>query len=426
MPSHPPPRLRSGLTEPQGDRSSSRIRMMTIVLPRLEAGSRVAEHRARLATGSLRVRVTETGFRFSDLIGFAARNNPRRGFLFVSKVLGKHYPSRPAAMQAIHRALARAVAAWCPRSSVFVGMAETATGLGQGVFEAFGALSEPDRGASMFIHSTRYRLSGMEGIEFQESHSHATDIYLYIPSDPGLRKAFLTVETLVLVDDEITTGETSVNLIEAYRRHNPLLAHVVIAAILNLASEDQRNAIAARIGLPVHFVSIIDGAFQFFPDPHYRFTSPIRVTGNGACKHPYLATGFGRLGIAGPLPLDLAPLETRVDAWRRGATVLVLGTGELMHPAFLIGCYLEGRGFSVAVQSTTRSPILLGRDIGSVLTFEDNYGDGIPNFLYNVGPDRYDHVLICHETPPGPGLIDLAGRLNALRVDLHDGTISFS
>ncbi len=397
---------------------------MTTVLPQSKPGLRVTEHRARLATGLLHVRASETGFRFEDLVGFAARNNPRRGFLFVSKVLGKHYPSRPAAMQAIHRALARSLIPWCRRSSVFVGMAETATGLGQGVHEAFSTLSGPQ--TSMFIHSTRYRFSGADRIEFQESHSHATDLYLYIPADPDLRTAFLTAETLVLVDDEISTGETLLNLLQAYGKHNPLLASVVIASILNLSSADQRQALAARVGLPIHFVSIIDGAFRFTPDADYRFTTPIPVIGNGDCKRQYLSTGFGRLGLCGPLCLDPSPLETLVSTWRRGSNVLVLGTGEFMHPAFRIGLFLEHRGFSAAVQSTTRSPILVGQDVGSVLSFEDNYGDGIPNFLYNVIPEQYDHVLVCHETPPGPGLCDLASRLNAPRLDLHDGKISIS
>ncbi len=398
--------------------------MMTIVTPRFEPGTRIAEHRAKLVTGLLDVRVSETGFRFVDLVGFAARNNPRRGFLFVSKVLGKHCPSRPSAMQAIHRALAQTLVPWCLGSSAFVGMAETATGLGQGVYEALGDLSGPR--PSLYIHSTRYRLSGADRIEFQESHSHATDIYLYLPSDPQLRNAFLTAETLVLVDDEISTGETSVDLLQAYRKLNPRITLAVIASILNLLSEDQRRAVAARAGLPIHFVSILEGAFRFVPDIDYRFTTPVCVTGNGNCKRRYLSTGSGRLGLGGPLRLDPAPLDALAGTWRRDATVLVLGTGEFMHPAFRIGLHLENRGFSAAVQSTTRSPILLGQDIGSVLSFEDNYGDGIPNFLYNVRPGQYDHVLACHETPPEPGLVDLARRLNAHRLDLRDGKISVS
>ena len=397
---------------------------MTTVSSQPKPRPRVTEHRARLPTGLLQVCASESGFGFHDLVGFAARNNPRRGFLFVSKVLGKHYPSRPVIMQAIHKALAEGLAPWCRGSSVFVGMAETATGLGQGVHEAFIALSGPR--APVFIHSTRYRLSGAERIEFQESHSHATDIYLYLPSDPDLRTAFLTAETLVLVDDEISTGETVVDLLRAYRKRNPLLARVVIASILNLIGADRRQALAARAALPIYFVSVINGAFRFMPDADYRFTTPIQVAGDGACKRGHLSPNFGRLGVPGRLRLDLSPLKSLVSTWRRGATVLVLGTGEFMHPAFRIGLYLEGRGFSAVVQSTTRSPILLGQDIDSVLSFEDNYGDGIPNFLYNVRPAQYDHVLVCHETPPAPGLTELASRLNAPRLDLHDGKILVS
>jgi hypothetical protein len=51
------------------------------------------------------------------------------------------------------------------------------------------------------------------------------------------------------------------------------------------------------------------------------------------------------------------------------------------------------------VQSTTRSPILPWGAVSHTLSFPDNYGEGVANFLYNVTPGQYDHVFICHETP---------------------------
>ena len=59
-----------------------------------------------LPTGTLDVTVTEGVDELEALLGFAARANAKRGFLFLSKVLGKHWPARPAAMRGLHEALA--------------------------------------------------------------------------------------------------------------------------------------------------------------------------------------------------------------------------------------------------------------------------------------------------------------------------------
>jgi hypothetical protein len=75
----------------------------------------------------------------------------------------------------------------------------------------------------------------------------------------------------------------------------------------------------------------------------------------------------------------------------------------------LLGRELETKGFNVKVQSTTRSPIHQGNDIAVVCQFEDNYEDVIPNFIYNLNPDDYREIILCHETPLGKPLMD---RLN--------------
>ncbi len=93
--------------------------------------------------------------------------------------------------------------------------------------------------------------------------------------------------------------------------------------------------------------------------------------------------------------------------------ILVLGTGECNAPAYLLGRALEGAGFKVKVQSTTRSPIHEGNDITRISQFKDNYEDDIANFIYNVNPDDYRDIILCHETPLLKPLID---RLHAWRA----------
>jgi hypothetical protein len=96
-----------------------------------------------------------------------------------------------------------------------------------------------------------------------------------------------------------------------------------------------------------------------------------------------------------------------------GAKVAVLGTGEFMHAATLLGAALERHGVDAVVQSTTRSPILVWGAVGQALRFPDNYGEGIANFIYNIARGQYQHVLVCHETAPDAALRELAGLLDA-------------
>src|SRR3546814_5484099 len=76
---------------------------------------------------------------------FAARANPKRGFLIVSKVLGRHLPASPNAIRGAMDELGQKLPADLPGPIVFLGMAETATALGQGVFAAYLDRSEERR-----------------------------------------------------------------------------------------------------------------------------------------------------------------------------------------------------------------------------------------------------------------------------------------
>jgi hypothetical protein len=122
---------------------------------------------------------------------------------------------------------------------------------------------------------------------------------------------------------------------------------------------------------------------------------------------------FGRLGLTAALPAPQALARQLAADIAPRERVLVLGTGEFMHPPALLGAALERLGVDVVVQSTTRSPILAWGAVATKLSFPDNYGEGVGNFLYNVAPGQYDHVLICHETAPNAALFELARLLDA-------------
>ena len=59
-----------------------------------------------IQAGTLNMEFSEGFSRLDELMAFASRENQKRGFLFVSKVLGKHIPVEPKTMRAIYDELA--------------------------------------------------------------------------------------------------------------------------------------------------------------------------------------------------------------------------------------------------------------------------------------------------------------------------------
>ena len=363
----------------------------------------------KLDTGTLQLDVEPGHIPLKRLLGFAARVSSKRKFLLVSKVLGKHYPVSPKIMSWSYRALARAVLKnGLGERSLWIGMAETATGLGYGVFEAACHAGVQN---ALFIQTTRYHLAGIERLEFEEAHSHATDFFLYYPKRPDYRKQFLNAETLVLIDDEISTGKTFLRLIKAYQAVNPKLRKVFVVSLVNFAHPDDRAALESQAGVAVEWICFRQGLLRFEDSQNTAIDNiTVNVSGNGACKKHLLAWP-GRLGMDAPMSLDADVVEQLCgNGFSRESNdprpILVLGTGECNAPAYLLGRALESKGFKVKVQSTTRSPIHQGNDIALVCQFEDNYQDGIANFIYNVNPGDYREIILCHETPLGKPLTD--------------------
>jgi hypothetical protein len=361
----------------------------------------------RLPTGLLRVSTRPGRYALDALVGFAARANAKRGFLFVSKVLGKHWPVRPSVMRELHVSLARDLPAALPGPVVFIAMAETAVGLGQGVFEAW--LDADSSREAVFVHTTRYRVGQGALIEFEEAHSHAPRQFLHMPFDPAIAAQFARARSIVLIDDEASTGNTFVNLAAACRSVYPSIEHVHLVTITNFMGEEGSARLMHRFGVRASHSAALHGEFAFEAGQLKPGEAPAQRYDGEADRGA--SAVFGRTGIAALLPLPRVLAADLSSTIAPGQRVLVLGTGEFMHPAFLLGRALEAHGVDVAVQSTTRSPILEWGAVASSLTFPDNYGEGIANFIYNVAPGQYDHVFVCHETPPTAALYQLASKV---------------
>lgn len=336
-----------------------------------------------LATGDLKLRVTN-GPPIEDLCDFAARANPKRGFLIVSKVLGRHLPARPAAMRGAMEDLARSLPSDLPKPIVFLGMAETATALGQGVFAAFQSMHPS--ATSIYLQTARQTVSSAVTIaRFEEGHSHATS-HLVQVSDDDLAALVKSARSLVIIDDESSTGNTFVSAAEGMIPAMPMLERIETCCITDWSGGDYLD----RMPRPAARHSILAGEMEWEAGTTVT-PSKLAAGSNGAGTAP--VSGMrSRSGLRRPETSSRPPIVCQ-----KGDRVLVLGDGEHSYEALLIAEEIEAQGGIAAVQSITRTPAILGDAMGSVSQFTDAYGSGAPCFLYNILAHQPDRILVASE-----------------------------
>ncbi|MBY0358482.1 MAG: phosphoribosyltransferase family protein [Candidatus Obscuribacterales bacterium] len=367
-------------------------------------------HSLPLGDGTIELNVRRSNIPVLDLCDFARRNNPNRAVLVVSKVAGRHIPVRPRVSRRAFSMMAGKIPKDLPGPVVFIGLAESAIGIGNGVYEAYERQTWRDD--LMFIHSSRHRLECQVALHFHEEHSHATQEYLYFPQDQGHAALFAQARSVVLVEDEVTTGRTLQNLSRSLTQIMPKLEHIVVSVLTDWRSEEHAASFPAGMPTASTVVSLLEGDLQFVPGASKVTTMP-KLNGNGLPKDAYCSTAYGRRGLR-ETKLHSSVLEKAFAAAR--GRCLVLASEEFAFPPFLVAEALEKVGCDVVYQSTTRTPVLPGCCMSSTMTFNDNYGDGIPNFLYNVQPGVYDSVILCHETPTESLDQELVRSLNATTI----------
>jgi hypothetical protein len=298
-----------------------------------------------------------------------------------------------------------------------LGFAETATGLGHAVADVLGA---------PYLHSTRRRVpTARPLVSFVEPHSHATDHHL-LPEDNALLSSG---DTLVLVDDELSTGVTARNTIRALHAIAPRAGYVLAALVDVRGAADVAalDAFAASLGVAVDVVALAAGEVHCPPDLFVRSAAET-AAGARTSGRPGQVTEHRRLwprtvregGRHGFTPSDAAAARAaaagvadELAPGLGGRRVLVLGTEELMYAPTLIAAELAARGCAVRVSATTRSPVLVldqpGYPIRSGLTFRtsERRPVGAPaRFAYNIAPGEFHEiVLVVDEAAKAPELI---------------------
>ncbi|MET9212594.1 MULTISPECIES: phosphoribosyltransferase [unclassified Nocardia] len=295
------------------------------------------------------------------------RRNPRRAHLLVSTVLGKHLPTDPRVVIGAGNRLGDLVRAVLgDREPVVLGFAETATGLGHCVAARIGA--------GCYLHSTRREVERATTLTgFEEGHSHATSHLL----QPAPADIFVNDLPLVLVDDEISTGDTAIDAVRALHAFAPR-SHYVLASLVDMRTADDRakfEAFAAELGARIDTVCLAAGRTELpdglietvtaLPEPQLNPTAAQRgSSGRIELSWPADVPEGGRHGI---LNSDVAAFDValtaateqvraRLDAEFAGRPVIVLGHEELMYLPLRLAAELADAGTPTRFQTTTRSP----------------------------------------------------------------------
>jgi hypothetical protein len=355
----------------------------------------------RLGTGVLDLAVDADLFG-PDLFRVAERINPKRSFLFVSTVLGRHIPVRPRDHFAAVNGIVDQIPVPLLGGPVLVlGYAETAVGIGAAVarriFER-----RPDVSVS-YISTTRHPIKGQRWVGFSEAHSHATAHHVMDP--PGLQLRSGGPVTLVLVDDETTTGSTFAALFGALRDGGLPIGRVLLLTFTDWSAGAAVRAISDLApDLLVGAFSLMRGRWTWERDPAAALPVVPGWAGPPGLQgwEPDLIDDplrrAPRLGLRLSGGTGVSQLIERLGAPAPGGPVLVIGTGEHVWGPMLLAEGLEQAGADVKVVATTRSPILMGDVVCHKVTFPDHFGVGVPMYLHNV-PARPDvRVILMTET----------------------------
>ena len=382
----------------------------------------------------------------NDLFLLAGRDNKKRSFLFVSKVLGKHIPVIPAVSLLAGRALGllynngnetndtiirifdvlkgkvdasefydeiKNERVELKQQTLIIGFAETATALGHSVFDSF-------KNNCAYIHTTREPIEGKSCFEFEEVHSHATSHKVF-PNNFTLLKSDCPI---VFVDDEITTGNTVLNFIEEIHRKYPREKYTVVS-ILDWRTESHKlkyQAFEKKLGINIEHISLLEGELDVvetskpieleklinrgntMPNDYNEeivyldefFSETIINNGNSYIEKS------GRFGLNASENIELDNIiEQAADYLRKikkGKRILCLGTTEFMYIPMKIAAKL---GKDIVYHSTTRSPVYpndkIDYGVKNGLCFDSPNEENIINYLYNIPNDGYDQVFIFFE-----------------------------
>lgn len=330
-------------------------------------------------------------------------NNPKRDFLFINKYLGKHYPVRGNDafdhFQQLYRQLVLDFSQF--NRVMIISFAETATALGEYIAQEISTNNSLN--LSYYIQTTREITDkDIRYIDFSEEHSHATGQRLYLDTRKIKADDF---DSIIFVEDEITTGKTILNAIARIREIYPEKnINYGVASILNWQNKQNSDNFSRqniktsallygelKDDAPVLTVETQEIEVLAAIENTYRANmTPCYNPRFGLFAHELQEHNSNLYKYLSNIQLLLEKDPINLES------CLVLGTEEAMFSAILLASKLGCK-----TQSTTRSPIApsLETTIIDGIQFPSAYETSRKTYLYNLGGTVYDKIIILLEDP---------------------------
>ena len=347
----------------------------------------------------------------NDYLQVGIRNNPKRRFLFVSKPLGKHLACNPKEMDELGKSIVQVYNSKNKDSKnekgTIISFAETGTALGHSVFDYL-------EGDYEFIHTTREIVKEYKSLEFLEEHSHATDQNLYFENLKNLQNG----DSVLLIDDEITTANTCVNIIKKIQNLYPKKRYT-ICSILNWVNEESLEKIKnveKELNCSIDFVYLFKGNFDFKIDKEVDYKEvkelkviekKLRINYINLDMKDYISNKryikyTGRFGMNKKDQKNLISLikkeKNKLVIQNKEENILVLGTEEFMYIPMMFAKQMEG---NVYYHSITRSPIIEIENenypINSKFKLNSFYNEEVSNYVYNIDKNNYKECFLFVE-----------------------------
>lgn len=358
----------------------------------------------------------------AELVRIAKReNNTRRKYLVVNRLQGKHIPVSPKEALQMFRSLAELIKEAYPSERLLmVGFAETATAIGAAVAIECQAA---------YMQTTREVIDGVDYLYFSESHSHATEQKL-VKTD--LDKIIGKTDRIIFIEDEVTTGNTILNIVRLIQKTYAQPVSFAVASILNGMNEEALENYK-NLKIPVHYL------VKTAHDTYTEIAEQYQADGTcHICTKPQEKEVEQQKEVQQQIemqqtkeaqqPIEVQEISGWINArrlhtadtykqaceqlWQEiqqkygytkytketetGRRILVLGTEEFMYPALYVGAKLEEAGYTVRMHATTRSPIAVSKEekypLHTRYELASLYDKNRTTFVYDLA--EYEEVLV--------------------------------
>lgn len=354
-----------------------------------------------------------------DLVKIAKReNNTKRSYLVVDPLQGKHVPVEPSKALNLFKSLASKLQGkYEGERLLLIGFAETATAIGAQAAITLG---------TKYIQTTREVIPDVSYLFFSEAHSHATEQKL-VKDD--IDRVINETDRIVFVEDEVTTGNTIMNIIRIIRREYQRKIKFAVASLLNGMTEEYLK-IYQEEEIDLHYLVKTDHSgysataekyhcdglsIRAIQEDHTQEKLAVSIQDKIWNELPHIISIPGWMNARRFVDAKqyetackkLAETVIAETGVKQGESVLVIGTEEFMYPALLTGQEIEKMGCEVRSHSTTRSPIAVSTEEEYPLhcryELRSLYDPDRKTFIYDL--ESYDRVIVMTDS----ALVSLKG-----------------